>query len=207
MACGLALPAIAGEREQRKLTDPAALLGRDRAAVSPGVRVAIFAGLADRGEGAVDPGLAIPPLIPLHREQRIVPDVGALLASDKAALLPGVRHAPAMSTGALTPIVYRIDVRAPLPMLAAGYDLLGLDLSSEAPLTVRPASAAALPGASLRPSEWALRDALSKLPRARKHRSALDAMLTLRIDGNRDSEPFSITGGVAAALWKVVPGN
>ena len=36
---------------------------------------------------------------------------------------------------------------------------------------------------------------------------ALDAMVQLRLDGEPDSAPISITGGVAAAIWKVIPGN
>ena len=36
---------------------------------------------------------------------------------------------------------------------------------------------------------------------------ALDATLQLRLDGETDSPPISVGGGVAAALWKVLPGD
>jgi hypothetical protein len=36
---------------------------------------------------------------------------------------------------------------------------------------------------------------------------ALDAMLQFRLDGQTDSPALSVTGGVASALWKAIPGN
>jgi hypothetical protein len=36
---------------------------------------------------------------------------------------------------------------------------------------------------------------------------ALDAMLQFRLDGQADSPPLSISGGVASAIWKAIPGN
>jgi hypothetical protein len=36
---------------------------------------------------------------------------------------------------------------------------------------------------------------------------ALDATLVLRIDGNADSPPLSVGGGITGALWQVIPRN
>ena len=53
---------------------------------------------------------------------------------------------------------------------------------------------------------YAVRDAMSRQFRPRQPRSPLGAAFVLRLDGKDDSPPFSIGGGgVAAAVWKVVP--
>ncbi|RYD85148.1 MAG: hypothetical protein EOP61_39210 [Sphingomonadales bacterium] len=54
---------------------------------------------------------------------------------------------------------------------------------------------------------YAVRDLLAEYRKPRGFRpSALSAMLVLRIDGKEESPPLSVGGGgVAAALWKVLP--
>ncbi|UZK66937.1 hypothetical protein [Sphingomonas sp. M1-B02] len=53
---------------------------------------------------------------------------------------------------------------------------------------------------------YAVRDILRAQPRRSRRGSPLAAALVLRLDGQEDSEPFSIGGGgVAAALWRAVP--
>jgi len=64
-------------------------------------------------------------------------------------------------------------------------------------LTARSAEVTARAGA-----RYAVGDALADHRRVGPRRSALDAMLVLRIDGSNDSPPLSVGGGVAGAMWK-----
>lgn len=53
---------------------------------------------------------------------------------------------------------------------------------------------------------YAVRDYFSSERKPRFRRSALGALLVLKIDGQEDSPPLSVGGGgVAAAVWQVVP--
>jgi hypothetical protein len=59
---------------------------------------------------------------------------------------------------------------------------------------------------STRGGSYAVRDIMNAQPKPRKRGSPLAAAFVLRLDGKDDSPPFSVGGGgVAAALWKVVP--
>lgn len=49
---------------------------------------------------------------------------------------------------------------------------------------------------------YAVGETLADHRRVGPRRSALDAMLVLRIDGSDDSPPLSLGGGVAGAMWK-----
>ena len=61
---------------------------------------------------------------------------------------------------------------------------------------------------SARGGTWAVYDTLSDHRKLRFRRSPLSTMLVLRIDGEEDSRPLSVGGGgVASALWQVLPGN
>ena len=51
-------------------------------------------------------------------------------------------------------------------------------------------------------ARYAVGDALADHRRVGPPRSAFDAMLVFRIDGNNDSPPLSVGGGVAGAMWK-----
>lgn len=51
-------------------------------------------------------------------------------------------------------------------------------------------------------ARYAVGEALADHRRVGPPRSALDAMLVLRIDGRNDSPPLSLGGGVAGAMWK-----
>jgi hypothetical protein len=52
----------------------------------------------------------------------------------------------------------------------------------------------------------AVDEALSNHRKPRVRRSALGTMLTLRLDGEEESPPFSVGGGgVAAVVWQAVP--
>ena len=53
---------------------------------------------------------------------------------------------------------------------------------------------------------YAVHDILRALPRPRHRQSPLSAAFVLRLDGNDDSPAFSVEGGgVAEAVWQVVP--
>lgn len=59
---------------------------------------------------------------------------------------------------------------------------------------------------SSRGGSYAVRDILRAQTKPRKRGSPLAAALVLRIDGEEDSEPFSLGGGaVASAIWRVMP--
>lgn len=51
-------------------------------------------------------------------------------------------------------------------------------------------------------ARYAVGEALANHRRVGPPRSALDAMLVLRIDGNGDSPAFRLDGGVAGAMWE-----
>ncbi|MHA6719371.1 hypothetical protein ACX40Y_07935 [Sphingomonas sp. RS6] len=51
-------------------------------------------------------------------------------------------------------------------------------------------------------ARYAVGEIMADHRRAGPPRSALDAMLVLRIDGNRDSPALSVGGGVAGAVWE-----
>ncbi|WP_448664524.1 hypothetical protein ACG3SL_07555 [Sphingomonas sp. CJ20] len=64
----------------------------------------------------------------------------------------------------------------------------------------------ALPEATAeRGGSYAVGDTLASSRKRRSAGSALKTMLVLRIDGNDESPPFSIGGGVAGALWRALP--
>lgn len=53
---------------------------------------------------------------------------------------------------------------------------------------------------------YAVSDTLSNYRKPRFRRSALGTVLTLRLDGETESPPFSVGGGgVAAVLWQALP--
>lgn len=117
------------------------------------------------------------------------------------------------------------DVAA-MPVLASHVDLSGFDsLTLSAPTYTRgsrlPEPGFVLPFevegplgiAVVRPSNevtssdggrFAVRDTMRRGRRVYRPR-ALDAMVQFRLDGREDTPPLGIAGGVAAAVWDVIP--
>jgi len=106
------------------------------------------------------------------------------------------------------PAVY--DLRAPSEpnLTAAAYSPVKTTAASPFALTEpRPQPAWQLTSQSTEVTaragaRYAVGDALADHRRVGPRRSALDAMLVLRIDGSNDSPPLSVGGGVAGAMWK-----
>mgnify|MGYP001061162992 CR=1 FL=1 len=147
----------------------------------------------------------------------IVPNLKALLAADGVArTVPGrklVRPRPTT----FMPIAYRGleggGIRA-LPTTSLPQEPIRLTTDfSIAELRARPLRhlAAFDTGAdatSARGGSWAVYDILSDYRKPRFRRSAFSTMLVLRIDGEEGSAPLSVGGGgVASAIWQVMPGN
>jgi hypothetical protein len=146
----------------------------------------------------------------------IVPNLKALLAADgaaKRAASPGRAVRPSF-----LPIAYRgvergetalLPVR-PVPqdqpvVLQAGFLIEQLRTQAAWHL---PKLDIGKNTTSVRGSSWAVYDILSDYRKPRFRRSALSTMLVLKIDGNEDTSPMSVGGGgVAAAMWKAMPGD
>ncbi|MEP9360503.1 hypothetical protein [Sphingomonas sp. KR3-1] len=149
------------------------------------------------------------------RDLPIIPNLRALLAADGAArVLPGRSGVPARPATFL-PIAYRGVEQGRFHTLpASSIPQLPAETSfSIAELRVRPSwhLAAGENGTqttSARGGSWAVYDTLSDYRKPRFRRSVMSTMLVLRIDGKEESAPLSVGGGgVAAALWKAMPGD
>lgn len=150
------------------------------------------------------------------RNLPIVPNLKALLAADVAArrvpVLPGRAVRPTF-----LPIAYRGVEQGELQLLPARPVpqepvQLQTNFSIE---QLRTQTAWHLPKldigkntTSVRGSSWAVYDILSDYRKPRFRRSALSTMLVLKIDGKEDTSSISVGGGgVAAAMWKAMPGD
>lgn len=180
VACGASVPALAGERN----------------VVPPGIKAIPARAVPLR----VAPVRSIP--------AREVP-VG------KAA--PAIVHSRTVNARAVTTFVLpprnraTYDLGAPsstAQIVAAGYGRpeAGIASSFALPeprplpawqLTDRSSEITARAGA-----RYAVGDTLADHRRVGPPRSALDAMLVLRIDGRNESPPLSLRGGVAGAMWR-----
>lgn len=121
---------------------------------------------------------------------RVPVEVRAILLADHAARAPGTGN------GELEEELARFEL-ADLPHARADFSFPAL------PVTPREWRLAA-PALHVMRSEANATDrmALAGITGDRRHRAtAFDARLVLRIDGREESEPFSLGGGVARAIW------
>ncbi|MES2443815.1 MAG: hypothetical protein V4574_13370 [Pseudomonadota bacterium] len=54
-------------------------------------------------------------------------------------------------------------------------------------------------------ARYAISDAMRNHQRPRRRYSALDTMLTFRLDGEEETRSFSVGGAVAGAVWRMLP--
>ena len=151
------------------------------------------------------------------RDLPIIPNLKALLASDGAARTPPGRRLARPRPTTYVPIAYhgleRGEIRAPTATLLPQEPIRLTSTFSIAELRARPFRTFATldtgaDATSARGGSWAVSDILSDHRKPRFRRSALSTMLVLRIDGEEGSAPLSVGGGgVASALWQVMPGN
>lgn len=148
----------------------------------------------------------------------IVPNLRALLAADgaKRVALPGRSGVAQRPT--FLPIAYRGVERREIAVLPAARPVPIEDVVLRTSFTIEQLQvqpAWHLPKldigkntTSVRGSSWAVYDILSDYRKPRFRRSALSTMLVLKIDGKEDTSPISLGGGgVAAAMWKAMPGD
>jgi hypothetical protein len=149
------------------------------------------------------------------RDLPIIPNLKALLAADGAArVAPGRSGIPARPATFL-PIAYRGVERVAIHTLpASSVPQQPVEATfSVAELRVRPswhitAGENETATTSARGGSWAVYDTLSDHRKPRFRSSVMSTMLVLRIDGKEESAPISLGGGgVAAALWKAMPGD
>lgn len=156
------------------------------------------------------------PVMAGERDLPIIPDLRALLAADGAPRMPPGRKLTPLRRVTYLPIAYRGLERDGIrsfparPMqiepvkLHSSFALEQLRALPSWRLAEDPASDAT----SVRGGSWAVRDTLADYRKPRIRRSPLSTMLVLRIDGEEASPPISVGGGgVAAVLWKAVPGT
>ena len=148
----------------------------------------------------------------------IVPNLKALLAADGTARpAPPGRSGVAPLRPTFLPIAYRGVERREIAVLPARPvpiedAVLQTNFSIEQ-LRARPDWHLAKLDigkntTSVRGSSWAVYDILSDHRKPRFRQSPLSTMLVLKIDGKEESAPLSLGGGgVAQALWKVMPGD
>jgi hypothetical protein len=153
--------------------------------------------------GAASPALAG------ERDPRLAPDVRNLLQRDQHVTAPrGVaggakseipRDLPTSGRGAILPTPAAETRGVRISDVAARYQV-----NEVRPLLLEgEASPEVTMGAG---GSYAVSDALSAVRKPRFRRSPLGALLVLRIDGQEESPAFSVGGGgVAAAVWRMVP--
>ena len=152
------------------------------------------------------------------RDVPLVPDLKAFMIADGAVGLAVARRvAPSRpATPSYLPIAYRGVEREVLALpREAMPDLPIVKLHSSFSIEhLRAAPSWHLAPlddmnlTSVRGGSWAVYDTLADHRKPRFRRSPLSTMLVLRIDGQEDSPPISVGGGgVAAALWRVMPNN
>jgi hypothetical protein len=152
------------------------------------------------------------------RDLPLVPDLKAFLVADGAAgMAPGRRVLPTRPVApTFLPIAYRVE-RSEVAALPADKAMHVQPVKLQGNFTIE--HLRALPDwhltaltdvnlTSVRGGSWAVYDTLADHRKPRFRRSAFSTMLVLRIDGEEDSPPISVGGGgVAAALWRAMPGN
>lgn len=153
------------------------------------------------------------------RELPLVPNLKAFMVADgTAGIAPGRRVLPPRPVApTFLPIAYRGLERGGVAALPADTATQVQPVKLQGNFTIE--HLRALPDwhltaltdvnlTSVRGGSWAVYDTLADHRKPRFRRSAFSTMLVLRIDGEEDSPPISVGGGgVAAALWRAMPGN
>ncbi|MDG2532963.1 hypothetical protein P6144_04845 [Sphingomonas sp. HITSZ_GF] len=152
-----------------------------------------------------------------EKDLPVVPNLKSLLAANIAKRVAPPGRSVAVQHPAFLPIAYRGVERGSgflLPVRSMPREPVVLQ-SSFSIEQLRTQAAWHLPKldigkntTSVRGSSWAVYDILSDHRKPRFRRSALSTMLVLKIDGQEDTSPISVGGGgVAAAMWKAMPGD
>jgi hypothetical protein len=146
---------------------------------------ATFAGLDSLIAAELRPMLAIPELRGFTVRDA---DVAALIAASRRVDLSAFEALSASALSDLPPLAWT-PVRPP-EFALSGLPGWQRSFASNAPTDDG--------------GRWAVRQAIGVNRLVRRPR-ALDATLVLHIDGNADSPPLSVGGGITAALWQAIP--